>query len=311
MNELRVVLSPYHDGLEEVGRGQGPARLLGAFRATGRLSVEKIGPVDPAQPEAARVFSVATQLAQHVRSAIRDGAFPLVLAGDCNSCLGTVAGCEDEGLGVVWFDAHADIDTPENTSSGSLDAMGLALLTGHGWRVLRTTVPGLEPVDEARVMLVGVRAFEPGQRRRLQASRMRVLEGDRFSDADFDAAMHELRTRAPRLYLHIDLDALDPAEGIANHYSAPGGLSSARLASAVAEAFRQFDVAAAAITAYDPGADRDGRMLDTAVRTIGVVADCAVSRMRNLRPLASSPQSLRHPVVDGGAKPPARNPRRP
>jgi hypothetical protein len=102
-------------------------------------------------------------------------------------------------------------------------------------------------------MLVRVRAFEPGQRRRVQAFRMHVLEGDRFSDAEFDAAMHELRTRAPRLYLHIDLDPLDPAEGIANHYRTPGGLSSAGLALAIAEAFRQFDVAAAAITAYDPG----------------------------------------------------------
>jgi arginase len=280
-----VIPSPYHDGLEEVERGRGPALLLDAVRSNDRLSVEKIGPVDPAQPEAARVFAVATQLAQHVRSAIREGAFPLVLAGDCNSCLGTVAGCEHEGLGIVWLDAHADIDTPENSSSGSLDAMGLAMLTGHGWRALRGTVPGLNPIDEARVVLVGARAFEPGQRSRLRESRMRVLEGDRFSNADLQAALDHLRARAPRLYLHIDLDALDPRDGIANHYSVPGGLSSDRVASTVAEAFRRFDVAAAAITAYDPETDRDGRMLDTAVRTIGVVAGCRARQ-----------PSLRHPV---------------
>jgi arginase len=276
-----VILSTYHDGLEEAGRGRGPSRLIDAARSTGRLSVERIGPVDPAQPEAARVFAVGAQLAHRVRGAIRDGAFPLVLAGDCNSCLGTAAGCEDEGLGVLWFDAHADIDTPESSSSGSLDAMGLAMLTGHGWRALRATVPGLKAIDEARVVLVGVRAFEPGQRRRLQESRMRVLEGDRFSDADLQAALDHLRTHAPRLYLHIDLDALDPSEGIANRYSPPGGLSSARLASAVAEAFGRFDVRAVAITAYDPEADRDGKMLDTAVRTIGVVAECALRSRRS------------------------------
>ena len=276
-----MILSPYHDGLEEEGRGRGPARLIDAVPPTARLSVERIGPVDPAQPEAARVFAVGAQLAHRVRGAIRDGAFPLVLAGDCNSCLGTVAGCEDEGLGVLWFDAHADIDTPDSSSSGSLDAMGLALLTGHGWRALRTTLPGLKPIDEARVVLVGVRAFEPGQRHRLRQSRMRVLEGDRFSDADLTAALDHLRTRAPRLYLHIDLDALDPREGIANRYSAAGGLSRAGLGSAVVEAFGRFDVRAVAITAYDPEADRDGRMLDTAVRTIGVVAECALGSRRS------------------------------
>lgn len=282
-NQLRVILSPYHDGREAVGRGQGPTRLLdtatssnGLGHLGSRLSVEKVGPIDPAQPEAARVFAVATQLAGQVRAAIGDGAFPLVLAGDCNSCLGTVAGCGTEGLAVAWFDAHADIDTPEDSSSGSLDAMGLAMLTGRGWRALRATVPGLQPIDEDRVVLLAARDLERGQRRRLRDSRIRTLEGNRFTDADLRAALDDLRARAPRLYLHIDLDALDPDEGTANHYSAPGGTSGARLTSAVAEAFRRFDVAAVAITAYDPEADTDRRMLDTATRVVRAVAHYAL-----------------------------------
>jgi arginase len=139
--ELRLFALPYHDGLENVDRGRGPARLLDAARASGALaalelpvSVEIVGPVDPASPEVARVFALGRRLAERVRSALADGAFPVVLAGDCNSCLGTVAGCGTDRLGVVWFDAHADFDSPEDSQSESLDGMGLAMLTGCGWQ---------------------------------------------------------------------------------------------------------------------------------------------------------------------------------
>lgn len=76
---------------------------------------ETVDPVDPAAPEAARIFELARGLSRRVHAALAEGAFPLVLAGDCNSCLGTVAGCGAQDLGVAWFDAHADFDTPRTT----------------------------------------------------------------------------------------------------------------------------------------------------------------------------------------------------
>jgi arginase len=269
---VRLITSPYHDGLENIDRGRGPSRLV---EAAGATTLDTVAPVDPAAPEAARVFELARRLAELVRATIADGAFPLVLAGDCNSCLGTVAGCGPDSLGVVWFDAHTDFDTPESSSSGSLDAMGLALLTGSGWRALRSTVSGLSAVDEANVVLVGVRDFEPGQRDRLQQSRIRWFEGGNFASGDLRRALEELRNRMRRLYLHIDLDALDLAEGTANQYSAAGGLSTEQLLAAIADVFERFDVIAAAITAYNPDADVDGRMAATAARVLGAVARCA------------------------------------
>jgi arginase len=280
--ELRLIASPYHDGLESVDRGRGPSQLLDCAHASGVLdalgrpvSVEIAAPVDPATPEAARVFALSRRLAERVRSAVADGAFPIVLAGDCNSCLGTVAGCGTNGLGVVWFDAHADFDDPDDSQSGSLDAMGLAMLTGRGWHALRETVPGLAPIDEDRVVLVAVRDLEPAQRDRLRVSRIRSLEGNGFSDADLRVVLDDLHDRAARVYLHIDLDSLDPSEGTANQYSAPGGLSCAQLTAAVADVFDRFEVVAASITAYNPGSDTDGRMATTATRVLAAVAERA------------------------------------
>jgi len=280
---LRLIASPYHDGLAQVDRGRGTTRLLEELHASGALSalghpgtVETVAPVSPATPEAARVFELNRGLAGHVRDANADGVFPVVLAGDCNSCLGTVAGCGARDLGVVWFDAHADFDTPEDSRSGSLDGMGLAMLTGRGWDALRETIPGLAPIPESHVVLVSARDLEQTQRDRLQRSRIRCLEGNAFSDTDLRVALDELRERVRRVYLHIDLDALDPGEGTANQYSAPDGLSSARLQSAVGEVFDRFHVVAAAITAYNPLSDADGRMADTATRLLTAIVGYAL-----------------------------------
>ena len=110
---IQLISVPFHDAL---------------VAAAGRSAADTVAPPDPDAPEAARIFAIAADLADHVRAARADGATPLVLAGDCNSGLGTVAGCAPEGgdLGVVWLDAHSDFDTTDTSASGSLDGVGCA-----------------------------------------------------------------------------------------------------------------------------------------------------------------------------------------
>jgi arginase len=182
----------------------------------------------------------------------------------------------DPPLGVVWFDAHADFDTPDR-SLGFLDAMGLAILTGSGWELLRDTIPGFAPVAERDVVLVGVRDLEPHQDAPLRRSALRVLFGGSFAPAELDGALDDLRTRVARVYLHVDLDALDPSEGRANPFAADDGLSLEQLLDAIDRVFERFEVAAAAITAYDPRLDEDGRVAAAAMRVMGRVADGALA----------------------------------
>ena len=210
-------------------------------------------------------------LARSVRAAACDAAFPLVLAGNCVSCLGTTAGIGPRGLGVVWLDAHADFDTPEDNVSGSFDVMGLAMLTGSGWRALRETIPGFAPVAEADVVLAGVRDLEPYQRTRLAASAVRSVPGD-VDPVVLAAALEGLRERAGRVYLHIDLDALDPRDGRANAYAADGGPSLERLLAALELVFDRVEVAAAALTSFDVACDVDGRVLEAARALLALVA---------------------------------------
>jgi arginase len=222
---------------------------------------------DPKQPEIARTFEFARTLTALVSAARTAGRLPMVVAGNCNSCLGTVTGLRSERLGVVWFDAHADFDTPEDNQSGFLDVMALSTLTGACWRTLRRSIRGFREFPEWDVILVGVRDLEPYQRARLETSRVRALSGDLIHSASVEAVLErpldDLHQRAREIYLHVDLDVLNPSEGRANEHASPGGLSLAELEQALRLSLAELEqalrlvgsclpVMGAAITAYNP-----------------------------------------------------------
>jgi arginase len=261
---LQLIAWPYHAGLRDVSMGLGATTLAADERFRASLAAadldvtaETIPPVDETLPEVARIFELDRRLARRVAAARERGAFPLVLAGNCCSCLGTVAGAGAEDLGVVWFDAHADFDTTDDNLSGFTDVLGLAILTGTGWRALRETIPGFAPVPEECVVLAAVRDLEPYQRARLEASAVRTVPGTMDAGA-LTAQFDGLAAAVARVYLHVDLDALDVSVGRANPYAAPGGPSLDALLAGIGGVFDRFEVAAAALTAYDPRVDDDG-----------------------------------------------------
>ena len=270
MTPLQVITWPFQDGLPDVGMGAGPSVLARGLPGT----PVAIPPVPARRPEIGRIMELDRRLAMAVREAVARGAVPLVLAGACVSSVGTVAGTGAEGLGVVWLDAHADFDTPEDNLSGFFDVMALAILTGAGWTALRETVPGFAPVPEEHVVVAGVRDLEPYQRARLGRSAVRVVPGA-FAVEDLVPALDTLRERVERVYLHVDLDVLDSRAGRANEYAAPGGPGPDIVVGAVDAVFDRFTVAAAALTAYDPAEDANGRAREVGRRVIARIRERA------------------------------------
>lgn len=278
MPSVRLLSVPYDSARPDVGMGAGPAALIGqgieaALRSAGhQVAREEVRIGDELVPEIARTFAINRRLAELVGAAVRESAFPLVLTGNCNACLGTVAGL---GAGprraVLWLDAHADLDTPEDNESGFFDVMALSILTGACWRRQASLLPGFRPVAEEDVVLLGARDLEPYQRRRLEASNVRAVDMGSLAPA--------LSALAPAdLYLHLDVDVLDPSEGRANRYAAPGGPSADEVAAAIGAAGERLSIRAATISAYDPAVDPEGRVARTAVRLAVAIADAAVHR---------------------------------
>jgi arginase len=263
-----VICWPFEMGLPDVGMGAGAtllatdAELHGVLEAAGWApTVQRVAAADPRAGEVTRIFELLGALARDVRAAVARGAFPLVFAGGCISAAGTVAGAApDAAAGAVWLDAHADLDTPDDNLSGSMDVMALSILTGSAWGALRSTLPGARPVAEEHVALLGIRDLDPYQQERVARGRARVAAGA----FDAAAAREAIEGLPTPLYLHVDLDVLDASVGNANRFAAPGGPGLESVLAAIDAAFAHGRVAAAAITAYEPPSDRTGTILAAA-----------------------------------------------
>jgi arginase len=272
---IALIQAPYHLGHEDVGMGAGPLRLesdmVAALGASGHdVEVVRVRREDGETNEIGASFEVVRRVAVAVAAAVERGAFPLVLSGNCMSSIGVVAGVRRD-VGVVWLDAHADFNTPESSLSGFQDGMGLAILTGTGWRALRETIPGYRSVAEENVVLVGVRDVDQLEQERLDSSAVTVVAPGEGSEGALDG----LAGSVEGIYLHVDLDVLDPSEGRANEHAAPGGLAAADVERVVAAVGERAPIRGAAVTAYDPAADPEGSIPGIAAAIAARIAAAA------------------------------------
>lgn len=282
---IHTILVPYDSGHRAARMGRGPLHFSkhGAtdrLRAGGHEVIESVVDVTTTFPtEIGTSFELYRDLANRVGEAVTDRAFPLALAGNCGSSLGTVSGVraatpnDPSDIGVIWLDAHADFNTPETTTTGFLDGMVLAALTGRGWHTLTASIPGFRPVSDAHVVLVGARDIDAGEEQLLATSRVMRVEAARMeaggAQAALDAALTELARHVSRVYLHIDLDVHEPSEAQANQYAVPGGLAASTVRELVRVVGERFSIVAAALTAYDPS--YDNRMLDTGLQLMDAI----------------------------------------
>jgi arginase len=264
---VELILVPYDSGQRRARMGAGPEHL-----AQGDLPAELTRAGHPVvattvielpagfRGEIGSAFSLMAELAGAVRSARAMRRFPLVLAGNCNSALGTVAGLGGgEGTAVVWFDAHGDFNTPESTVTGYLDGMALATLTGRCWNQMTRRLPHFRPVAESATCLVGARDLDVLEAEMLAGSAVRLIIPADVRSA-LPSALATIRPQTTRAYVHVDLDVLDPSEGSANEFSVGGGLALDELIQAIGAVGAAMPIQAAALTAYDPAVDRPGRV---------------------------------------------------
>ena len=260
---------PYVVGREAEGMGAGPLALAepvaGALR-TG--DVRRITLGEPRTTEVAACFDLNRRLAAEVAAARSDGVLPVVLTGNCHSQQAVVAGLGTDGLGLVWLDGHGDFNTPETTETGFFDGYGVAMIVGDCWQTLCATVSGFAPLPEERIVLVGVRDVEAGERERLDRSAIhRVDAGDLRRLPEQLGAL-----AAERISLHVDLDVLDPAHGRANAFAVPPGITPDELVAAVRAVAGGGELAALTLSAYDPSYDADGRVRAAALAVVEAVA---------------------------------------
>jgi arginase len=154
-------------------------------------------------------------IAARVAEATTRGALPLVLGGDHSVALGTLGGMASvHGPGgVLWIDAHSDINTPETSPSGNVHGMALAAALGLAGPGFESDAWPLPAVDPKRVALVGTRLLDDGERRLLREAGVRVFTMSEVDRIGIERAVRESLDRisgAGFVHVSFDMDVLDP-----------------------------------------------------------------------------------------------------
>src|SRR5438132_9436580 len=183
-------------------------------------------------------------LAKIVADERRNGHFPVGLLANCSSILGMLSGLQHSGptakplrVGMVFVDAHGDFNTPETTLSGMLGGMPVAIASGQCLTRMRMKA-GLEPALPTRhIVEVCVRDTDPLEQELLDRSEIQQLTLDdvRTRSANLHKEMKRLSELTDVIYVHVDMDGLDPRDVPGVALPVPNGPTSAELAAALTE----------------------------------------------------------------------------
>lgn len=247
---IHVINVPLDLGASRRGTDAGPsafrvAGLTNAIRSLGYsivketdVSIPSMETLPPGNTNARfkdEILAACLKLAEHTRDALVAGEWPLVIGGDHSIAMGTVSGVSahlktmDRKLGVIWFDAHGDMNLPESSPTGNVHGMPLAHLLGHGNTELSTILGANPAVDAKHVVLIGIRDIDNLEREFIRESGVTA-----FTMRDIDQlGMNEVATRALAVvndgtagfHVSFDLDGCDPEVIPGTGTVVPGGVS--------------------------------------------------------------------------------------
>ncbi len=275
---VRLIEVPYDSGHRDRRMGSGPLALAKAgaadlLRSNGHAVREELVEAGSSwRSETVTAFELQRLVAAQAADACAAGQFPVLLSGNCNTTVGMLAGVRPNGM--VWFDAHGEFNTPETTSTGFLDGQGLAMATGRCWQAATGTVPGFKPVDDDTVLLIGAHSLDNAEEVLLRESGIVWLSARDTSADNLPAAALEFWTsRVANVHVHIDLDVYDTSIARANSFAVPGGLRADDVQRVIAAVAEHTTIVSATLAGYDPHCDRAGRMCETALDLLALLAD--------------------------------------
>ena len=234
---IAIVGAPLDLGAGRRGVDMGPSalRLAGLNQKLSTLgySIEDLGNVSVAQQESVsssidnarylpQIAATCEKLASKVESAVAAGKFPLVLGGDHSIAVGTVSGVSQAfrkrsaSIGLIWVDAHADMNTPDTSPSGNVHGMPLACCVGRGPRELTDIFGYCPKVDGRNVALVGIRDVDVTERSVVRESGVKVFTMREIDELGLRKVMEQAIAIASQetagFHLSFDMDFVDPME---------------------------------------------------------------------------------------------------
>ena len=273
---------PLRYGQGKLGVDQGPAKL-------NELGMEAILPSETVKhtirvlPESEireneehlkrvdGVLHTVTELAEVVHREITANRFPLIVGGDHSMAIGTLAGLAQSGpYGVIWVDAHADLNTGETSPSGNIHGMPLAAAMGMG-DVRLTEVGGREPkLSPEHLVYIALRDIDEGEMNEINRLGIKVITVEEVRTRGVDVIMQEalnyLRERVNRLYISFDMDSLDASLVPGTGTPVDGGLTEDEAKAILTEAMKADDLIAVELVELNPVLDQEDMTANLAYR---------------------------------------------
>ena len=249
-SQIAIIGAPMDLGAGRRGVDMGPSavRLAGlnerilsiGYRVTdyGNVAVQQPEAVAEGESRArylAEITDTCTKIAQRVEQSADAGEFPIVLGGDHSIAIGTISGMsqhfrkQNKKLGVIWIDAHADMNTPESSPSGNIHGMPLASVIGLGAKELTHLYDYAPKVEARNVVLLGLRAVDNEERKIVRQSGVRAYTMREVDERGLRGVMEEAIRAATDgtdgFHLSFDMDSVDPQEAPGVGTPVKGGIT--------------------------------------------------------------------------------------
>lgn len=285
-----IVCVPFGKGAGSGGAEDGPASMMDEAGLPDKLEELSIPfrvadevRVSPQLPllmienakHLAEVLDVSNQLGERVSGIVAQGEFPLVLGGDHSISIGTIAGLADhyKELGVIWFDAHSDLNTETSSPSGNIHGMSLGVSLGRGIPSL-TALRGISPkIKPEHVVIIGARSLDPDEKasiRSLGITCYTMHDIDRLGIAQvMDKVIQKLGGTTDGLHVSFDIDSVDPKEAPGTGTPVKGGLSYREAHLALELLYQSGLVTSAEFVEVNPSLDLNNGTAKLAVELVG------------------------------------------
>jgi len=177
------------------------------------------------------IVETSTRLSDAVSNSIENNHFPMIIGGDHSIAIGSISGISKhyENLGVIWYDAHGDLNVPEESPSGNIHGMPLRVLAGEGDEQLVNISNYTPKVKPENIVLIGMRDLDAGERRYIKEHNIKtytMAEVDRYGIKQvMEETIDYLKDKTDGIHLSLDVDALDPVETPGTGTRVLGGLT--------------------------------------------------------------------------------------
>lgn len=249
-SRIAVIGAPLDLGAGRRGVDMGPSamrvadlqlrlsRLSYIVEDQGNVAVVQAEAREPGNPHARYLPEIAEtckRLAMMVEKAAGEGRFPVVLGGDHSAAVGTVSGIsrhykkKKQKIGMIWVDAHADMNTPESSMSGNVHGMPLACIVGEGPKELTHVFNYAPKVEPEKVVIVGLRNVDQLEKQHVRDSGVHVFTMRDIDERGMKAVMGDAIRFAMEdtagFHVSFDMDSVDPQQAPGVGTPVPGGLT--------------------------------------------------------------------------------------